>query len=167
MQTGKIVAVCTSFRTGIPKYPLYEVRVAQYGFVSDYHCKPMRQSFSNPGTEKPNTDRHITILAQEATDAVCAELMMDKLPPGALGENILTQGLGDLSYVDSGARILIGSGVYLVVTEQNKPCPNLAHFHPFFNTTIWKPNLQRRRLLCAVELGVGQVVKPGDPIVIL
>lgn len=166
MKIGKIVAVCTSPMDGVPKYPQEEVIVAEYGFKGDYHNRKMRPSFSKPGTLKPNIDRHLSILSKEAIDSVCAELNI-QLEVGTLGENILTDGLGDLSDVRPDTRILIGSEVYLLVTGQNKPCKKVAGYHPHFNATIYSPERQRRGLLAAVEFGVGCIVRPGDPITVL
>ena len=162
MKTGKIVAVCTSPNEGVPKYPQDQVVVADYGFQDDYHCKPMRRSFSKPGTEKPNSDRHITIVAKEAIDAVNQKLGL-QLSIGALGENILTEGLGDLSEIIPHTEIVIRSAVMLVVVEQNQPCKNLVPYHSHFVKEIHG----RRGLLCAVTNGVGLAIKSGDQIMLM
>ena len=162
MKTGKIVAVCTSPSEGVPKYPQDQVVVADHGFQGDYHCKPMRRSASNPGTEKPNTDRHITIVAKEAVDAVNQKLGL-QLGIGALGENILTEGLGDLSEIIPYTEIVIRSAVMLVVVGQNQPCENLVPYHPQFVREIHG----RRGLLCAVTNGIDVVIKPDDNIMLM
>ena len=166
LKSGVILAVCTSPNSNLPKYMQPEVVVGKFGFVGDYHCKPMRRSFSKPGTEKPNDDRHITVLAFEAVCAVNHELGLD-LQPGSLAENILTQGLGDLSDVRDGQIIRIGQFIQLDVVKQNKPCKNTAVLHPEFNKTIYHPLKQRRGLLCKVTRGVGLTIRPGDVIKIL
>jgi len=122
----------------------------------------MRSSFSNPGTEKPNTDRQITIVGKEAVDAVNEKLNLN-LGPGALGENLLTEGLGDLSQIVPHTVALIGKpgkgwAVELRVVKQNQPCKNLVHYHPEFNKEIHG----RRGLLCAVVRGIGFHLAPGD-----
>ena len=157
MITGKIFAVCISAESGIPKHPKEEVEIAEFGFLGDYHCRPMRESFSKPGTMKPNNDRHITIVGKEAVDAINLKLGLN-LGVGALGENILTQGLGDLSEVAPDTFIFIGNGILLKVVEQNKPCKNLIPYHPHFIKEIGG----RRGLLCAVLGGVGCTIHPGD-----
>lgn len=161
MKIGKIVAVCTSPNEGVPKYPQDQVVVADYGFQGDYHCKPMRRSFSKPGTEKPNNDRHITIVAKEAIDTVNQKLGL-QLGIGALGENILTEGLGDLSEIIPHTRILTSSAVVLMVVEQNQPCKNLVPYHPRFVKEIHG----RRGLLCIVNDGIGIIIKPGEEIML-
>ena len=162
MKVGRVIVVCTSPVEGVPKYVQPEATIAEFGFEGDYHCRPLRPSFSQPGTFKPNTDRHISIVAKEALDAVNAKLEL-ALQPGSLGENILTEGLGDLGDVVEGACIEIGSGIQLVVTAQNNPCINLRPYHHFLIRTIYG----RRGLLCAIKQGVGRVVRAGDMIAIL
>lgn len=159
MREGRVVAVCVSPREGVPKYVQVQAVVAAFGLVGDYHCREMRPSFSKPGTLKPNVDRHISLFAKETLDAINKELGI-YLRAGAVGENILTAGLGDLSDVAEGARIRIGESVRLVVTQQNVPCKNLRHYHPQFIKTI----RGCRGLLCAVERGAGEIIQPGDPI---
>lgn len=161
MKSGRIVAVCTSPNEGVPKWEQTEVELAEFGFKGDYHCKPMRRSFSKPGTEKPNTDRHITIVAKEAVDAVNEKLGL-QLGIGALGENLLIEGFGDLSDIIPHTEIVIHPGLILKVVEQNQPCKNLVHYHPHLVKEIYG----RRGLLCKVVLGVGKIIKPGDPITI-
>jgi len=157
--TGIIVAVCTSSQGGVPKYPQDQVTLTSFGFAGDYHCKPMRESFSKPGTQKANTDRHITIVGKEAIDAVNAKLGIT-LGIGALGENILTEGLHDLSNVVPHTTIRIGESeafqlVEFRVVEQNQPCHNLVHYHRHFNKEIYG----RRGLLCAVVRGEGVIIR--------
>lgn len=158
MRKGYIVAVCTSSKDGVPKYPQDMGVVAQYGLLGDFHCKAMRRSFSKPGTEKPNDDRHITVVALEAIQFV-NNLLELNLGPGALGENILTVGLGNLSDIRDGAIICIGN-IRLRVVKQNQPCKNLVHYHPNFNQKI----RGQRGLLCAVVAGIEMVMRPGQVI---
>jgi len=168
MKIGKIIAVCTSPNSGVPKYPHTSGLIGQYGLIGDYHCRPMRQSFSKPGTEKPNTDRHITIVAKEVVDELNHELGIN-VPIGGLGENILVEGLGDLSYINGG-NVCIGIGpttvgdnnIILRFVEQNQPCHNLAPYHPHYVKKIYG----RRGLLCAVEGGIGKLIRPDDSITI-
>lgn len=164
-RTGYVVVVCTSPVDGVPKYPQDQVIVGVHGFEGDYHNRAMRRSFSEPGTFKPNSDRHVSILSKEAVDSVCSELGIT-LEIGSLGENILTEGLGDLSWVRPDSSIVIGPHIRLVVTGQNKPCVKVAQYHPHFNKTIWTPERQRRGLLAAVVGGVGLNIRPGDLITI-
>jgi hypothetical protein len=159
-KTGRIVAVCTSHIDGLPKFPRKEVKIAEYGFAGDYHCKPMRRSFTPPFLSKPNTDWHITIVGKEVLKEMNQRLGL-ALEAGSLAENILTEGLGDLSDVPAEASIFIGN-VELRVTKQNQPCKNLGRYH----SRLVKEIYGKRGLLCAVVSGIGTTILQSDPIVI-
>lgn len=157
---GKVVAVCISPDAGIPKHASSTpVCVGRFGLEGDYHNREMRPSFSKPGTFKPNADRHITLVAHEVIEDLNRELGL-ALGPGSLGENITTQGLGDLSDIPDGAEILIGDKILLRVVEQNQPCRNLAPLHRLLVKKIYG----RRGLLCAIEEGVGVVISSDTTI---
>lgn len=159
---GTIVAVCTSPKDGIQKYPQKQVEIGRYGLVGDYHNRARRRSFSIPGMTKPNIDRHITVVAEEVFDALNAELGT-KLVAGSFGENFLVRGLGDLSDIKDDARLLINEIVVLRVIEQNKPCKNLAPYHRL----MVKKAHGRRGLLCAIERGFYAFVGPDDTIAVV
>lgn len=163
---GQVIAVCKSDKAGIPKIPVQFAVIAEFGLEGDYHCKPMRRDFNNHGSEVPNVDRHILIVAKEALDAVNNELGIS-LKAGDLGENILIEGEGDLSDVQPGATVFTEHGIEFEVVKQNKPCGNVAHYHPLFNKTIYSPQKPRRGLLCRVKRGIGKPIRTGHGIVIL
>lgn len=162
MHEGSVVALCTSSEGGVPKYPQKSVTVAQFGFEGDYHCRPMRRSFSKPGELKPNTDRHLTIVAEE--DLVYANDYLDIcLMQGHLAENIFVRGIGSLAHIAPGSLVRLGEGkVVLSVVEQNNPCKNLRAYHRLLPKVIHG----RRGLLCAVVEGIGTVLTPGGKIII-
>ena len=165
MKSGRIIVFSISPNEGLPKYPEALVKVAEFGFEGDYHCKPMRK-FSKRGTMKPNIDRHVTIVAQESLDYANDRLGI-QLGAGNLGENVLTQGLGDLSEVIPYTLVQIGRSVLLKVIKQNKPCGNLAKYHPQLAKTLWPKNGPKRRgLLCAVIGGIGEIITPADQIIL-
>ena len=149
-RTGIIVAVCVNPNKGTRKSSCFAASVGQFGLLGDYHNRRERRSFSQPGTWKPNTDRHISILAAEAYDALNAELGT-ALMPGDFGENILVRGVGDLSDVADGSLISIGANIVFRVVKQNKPCVNLQVYHHL----MAKKAYGRRGLLCAIEKGHG------------
>lgn len=162
MKEGRVVAVCTSRNSGIPKLQRKYARITHYGFAGDYHAKKMRHSFGTGG-QKPNIDRHISIVAQEVIDAINEELGLS-LIPGSLGENITTSGLGDLSDIADGTIIHIGSvgtNVTLRVSQQNNPCSILSPLDKRIVKTLHK----RRGILCSVMGSFGQIVCPDDTIV--
>ena len=161
VKAGIVVAVCTSPKEGVPKCLQPSATIAEFGFAGDFHCKPMRRSFSRLGTKKPNTDRHITIVAKEALDYANNELTLPRrLKPGDLAENITTSDLGDLSDVLPGARVKINDQLVFEVVEQNEPCGNLRVYHPRLGKVI----RGKRGLLCRVVGGIGTVVTAEDRI---
>jgi MOSC domain-containing protein YiiM len=168
MREGIIVALCTSLYDGLMKSPQDRVMISPFGFAGDRHAVPERRSFKEPGVMKPNTDRHITILAQEVLDEANRTLNL-KLVPGNLGENITAYGLGDLSNIEPGTPILLGeeSGdgkdIILRVSAQNQPCKKLLPVHRLLPKMIQG----RRGLLCTVEKGAYLILQRGAHIHIL
>jgi MOSC domain-containing protein YiiM len=159
---GNIISVCVSPDPGLPKYPSSSVVVGRFGLEGDYHNREMRRSFSKPGTFKPNVDRHITLVAYEVIENLNQELDI-MLACGSLAENITTKGLGDLSGVPDGARIVINDDIVLRVVEQNQPCKNLMPLHRLLVKKIYG----RRGLLCAIEQGIGKRIASGDAIEVM
>ena len=156
MTTGTVAAVCLRREKGVPKYPQSEVTIGEYGVEGDYHAGPMRTR-SN-GEVEPNR-RHITLVAKEVFDDLNRELGTD-IPAGGFGENILVEGLGDLSDIKEGAVLSFSSGVELEVTGQNDPCKNLMVYH----NQVPKHAYGRRGLLTMVRT-TGRL-KPGDSIAV-
>jgi MOSC domain-containing protein YiiM len=146
--------VCLRNEGGVPKYPQPVVVVGQYGIEGDWHAGPMRTR-SN-GEVVPNT-RHISLVAKEVFDDLNRELGTD-IPQGGFGENILVQGMGDLSDIGEGDLLRFSSGVELAVTGQNDPCRNLMVYHK----QIPKQSYGRRGVLAVVKT-TGRL-KPGDTV---
>jgi len=150
-----VVAVCLSPRSGVPKYPQPRVRVGPLGIEGDYHARP-HLVHPKPDTARPN-HRQVTIVAQEVYEALREELGID-VPPGGFAENVLVQGLGDLSDLGPGQRLRFPSGVLLEVTGQNTPCRNLARYHPLVPRLVYG-----RRGVVAVVVQTGTLA-PGDTV---
>jgi MOSC domain-containing protein YiiM len=153
-KTGTVAAVCLRKEGGVPKYPQAEVVVGEYGIEGDWHSGPMRTR-SN-GEVVPNT-RHVSLVAKEVFDDLNRELGTE-IPHGGFGENILVEGMGDLSQVAEGDVLRFSSGVELEVTGQNDPCKNLMVYH----NQIPKKSYGRRGVLAVVRT-TGRV-KAGDTI---
>jgi MOSC domain-containing protein YiiM len=151
---GTVAAVCMRSEKGVPKYPQSEIVIGEYGVEGDYHSGPMRTR-SN-GEVEPNR-RHVTLVAKEVFDDLNRELDTD-IPAGGFGENILVEGLGDLSDIKEGDLLSFSSGVELEVTGQNDPCKNLMVYH----NQVPKRAYGRRGLLTMVRT-TGRL-KPGDSI---
>jgi MOSC domain-containing protein YiiM len=161
---GTIVSINTAREGGLPKRArVGGAKLGEWGFEGDYHNRQMRPSFSKPGTLKPNIDRHISLVSSEVIDALNQELGLG-LMHGSLGENITTSGLGDLSQIPDGARLVIRNSItlnelaVLRVVEQNKPCKNLYPLHRLLVKKIFG----RRGILCAVESSTGHRLARGD-----
>ncbi len=123
---GSIVAVCMSPDHGYPTYPQQSIRIEELGIPGDAHSGPLRPSFTNPGTLKPN-DRPISIVADEERREMSERFGID-MQPGNFNEQILVSGMGDLSDIKAGARVVFDSGVELEVVEPAFPCVRLeAH----------------------------------------
>ncbi len=156
-ECGRVVAVCSSPQGGVPKYRRLIIEVGPEGVVGDYHAGPVNRHKKH-GDPEPNT-RQLTIVAQEVLDEV-NEMLGIQLAPGFLGENLTVEGLGDLSDLEPGDRLLVGESVVLEVTAQNKPCSTVGVYHPHLVKALYG-----RRGVCAVVLRPG-TVQPGDRIVV-
>jgi len=132
--TGTVLAVCLSPRGGIPKYPQEQVSVGPHGVEGDYHCGAFRVS-SRTGQRLPNL-RQVSVCAQEVYDELETTLGV-RIPPGGFSENVLVQGLGDLSDLQPGDLLRFSSGVVLEVTGQNVPCANLMVYHPLVPRLVY------------------------------
>ncbi len=123
---GSVIAVSMSPDHGYPTYPQQKVTITEEGIPGDAHSGPLRDSFTKPGTLKPN-DRPISIVADEVRREMNKTFGID-MQPGDFNEQVLVEGLGDLSDVPIGSTVLFDSGVSLMVTDTAFPCVRLeAH----------------------------------------
>lgn len=159
-QKGVIVAVCISDKPNVPKYPKDEVVIDKFGIKGDVHAGETRMS-RRTGKPKPN-DRQISIVAKEVLDSINSELGTI-LKPGDFGENILTEGLGDLGNLTPGQKVLLDNYVTIEITEQNDPCVNLQIYHK----QMIKKSYKRRGVLGIIKEGIGHTIKHGMTIEIL
>jgi MOSC domain-containing protein YiiM len=110
---GVIVQVSVS-PGGLPKRAVSGARVTRLGLVGDDH----RDCEHHGGP-----DRAVCLFPFEAIAGLVAE--GHAIVPGALGENVTTEGL-DWSLVIPGAHLLLGERVILQVTKYTSPCFNIA-----------------------------------------
>jgi len=101
---GKILAVCTSSTRGVAKTPVEEIEiVVGYGIRGDAHAgHPTRQ---------------VSLLADESAEVMRRREV--EIGPGALGENVVTQGIV-LKDLPTDCMLRIGKDVALVVSEVGK-----------------------------------------------
>ncbi|MDQ3707048.1 MAG: MOSC domain-containing protein [Chloroflexota bacterium] len=161
LATGTVSAVCYSAEliNGVGKEVRESAQVTKWGIPGDRHYGETRVS---RGRVVPN-NRPVTVVGADGTRAACEKLGIPNIPPGGLGENILAEGLGDLSDVTAGDEIhVLGERgepkVILSVWKQNDPCANLMVYHK----QMVKELMGRRGVLCTVLLE-GEV-RVGDTI---
>lgn len=150
---GRVVAVCLRPTGGIPKYPQPFITLNGQGVEGDWHAGPTNKH-KKKGDPEPNW-RQVSIVAQEVYDSLRDTLGIH-LEPGAFGENILVEGLGDLSDLRPGDRLRLGATVVVEVTRQNNPCATLEIYHPAIVRTV-----MGRRGVVGIVYRPGQVY-PGD-----
>lgn len=110
---GRIVQLSVS-AGGVPKRAVAEARVTRLGLEGDGH----RDAKHHGGP-----DRAVCLFALEAIRTLAAE--GHAITPGAIGENVTTEGL-DWSQVVPEAYLLLGERVLLQVTRYTSPCVNIA-----------------------------------------
>lgn len=148
-----VVAVCSSPKGGVPKYPRESIVVGSQGVEGDYHSGPINRH-KKSGPSEPNM-RQVTLVAQEVLHELNLKLKT-ALKPGDLGENVLVSGLGDLSRLKKGDRLRLGDEVVLEVSAQNAPCDVIGVYHPELVQEI-----TGKRGVAATVIDTG-VVRPGD-----
>lgn len=156
-KTGRVIAVCRRATPGLQKTPDDQIVIGLDGVEGDYHAGPERVS-RRTGMIKEN-DRQVSIVAQEVLDDLHHRLGIE-IPPGGFGENILVEGVGDLSDLAGGDRICFDDGVIVEVTEQNEPC---AHLNVWHKRVLYEA-IGRRGIVGTVKKG--GTVRPGDRLVI-
>ena len=110
---GAIVQLSVS-PGGLPKRAVAEARVTRLGLAGDAHRD--REHHGGP-------ERAVCLFPIEAIHGLVAE--GHTVTPGALGENVTTEGLA-WSAVVPGVHLLLGERVLLQVTTYTSPCFNLA-----------------------------------------
>ena len=135
--SGVVVAVCVG-EGGIPKFAVDEARVTVKGVEGD------KQRFHFHGG--PN--RAVCLFSIEDYRALQRDDVKCE-PPGAFGENVLTEGL-DFTRLKADDELTIGDEVRIAIHDVREPCKTLKSVDKRF------PNLMlgRSGFVC-------RVVKPG------
>ncbi len=143
-RTGKVVAVCISDRTGIPKKPIAEgILQAQWGLEGDAHAGAWH--------------RQVSLLAIESIEKMRAKGL--NVHPGSFAENITTEGL-ELYTLPIGTRLRLGTAL-VEVTQIGKGCHTKCAIYQAAGDCV----MPREGIFVRVlEPGV---VRAGDPIEIL
>lgn len=164
-RVGTIIAIAYSknMADGIRKEMHPSANVEQWGIPGDRHYGETR--YSRTQRKVVQNERPITIIATEAIRDACEAIGIpsDTVPYGGMGENFLTEGLGDLSDAEAGdiLQILDESGnpkITFRIEGQNPPCSNLKIYHKLMTKNM----MHKRGLLCTVlQAGSAEV---GDKV---
>jgi MOSC domain-containing protein YiiM len=141
---GRVLAVCTSDRTGIPKRPIAEgVLRVNWGIAGEAHAGEWH--------------RQVSLLAMESIEKMQAKGL--KVKPGSFAENITTEGLV-LYELPIGTRLRLGSAL-AEVTQIGKICHNHCAIYDLAGDCVMPREGIFVRIL---EPGT---VRAGSPITIL
>lgn len=144
--SARIVALCVG-EGGIPKHTVDEAHVGELGLEGDKH------RFHLHG----GADRAICMLSVEAYRAL-QEDDVDCEPPGAFGENVLTEGLDERA-LRPGDRLRLGDEVVVELYDVRAPCKTLKALDPRF------PDLMLGRSGWVCRVITTGTLRPGDAVV--
>jgi MOSC domain-containing protein YiiM len=170
ISTGKIISIAYSPKmiNNVGKEPKTGAEVTMFGIEGDRHFGETRYS-PRQHRRVPNL-RPITVMAMEGVREACAALGIpaDTVPFGGMGENVLTDGLGDLGDASEGdlIEVLDERGepkVILQVGGQNNPCSNLQFYHK----QMTKQMMHKRGVFCSVvkagHIEIGDTITYSRP----
>lgn len=140
--SARVAAVCLG-EGGIPKHPVEEARVGPLGLEGDGH------RFHLHG----GADRAVCMISREVYAALRDEDVACE-PPGAFGENVLTEGL-DEAGLRPGDRLRLGDEVVVELFDVRAPCKTLKSIDPRFPDLL----LGRSGWVCRVI--EGGALRPG------
>jgi MOSC domain-containing protein YiiM len=137
---ARIVAVCTSKKTGTPKKDVGEaVLRVDWGIEGDAHAR--------------NWHRQVSLLALESIEKMRALGL--NVHPGSFAENLTTEGV-DLLRLPIGSRVRLGEQVILEITQHGKVC----HSHCAIYEAAGDCVMPREGIFARVI--VGGTVRSGD-----
>src|SRR5436189_6049969 len=96
VRTGTVIALAYSAEliNNVGKETHDSAEITRLGIPGDRHYGEMR--YSSSARKTVHNNRPITIFGVEAARAACEKLGVEVIPPGGVGENLLTEGLGDM-----------------------------------------------------------------------
>ena len=166
---GDVVAVARdgAHRFSKPLAPSIRL-VAGLGVEGDAHQGVTVQHRSrvakDPG--QPNL-RQVHLLHAELLDELKAKGL--DVPPGAIGENVLTRGLHLLA-LSRGTRLRLGADAVVEITGLRNPCAQLDRYRPgLMKATLDRAadgSLIRKAGVMAVVVEGGEV-RPGDAVAVV
>jgi MOSC domain-containing protein YiiM len=151
MDPGKVVTIHLVAEAGGTPFAVDEVKaVAGRGLEGDRY-------FSGNGTysEKPGPNRHVTLIEEEAIEAVRSDYSID-LAPGESRRNIMVRGVALNHLV--GHEFTVGDATLRGI----KLCEPCTHMEELSKPGARKALLHRGGLRC--EIVSGGVIRVGDPV---
>jgi MOSC domain-containing protein YiiM len=121
---GSVLQINMS-KGGVPKLPMAEATVTPLGIEGDLHAHP--EIHGGP------RQALLLITAESIAELTRAGFALD---PGALGENITTQGLDRRAW-RLGQRWSIGPEVIVEFTKVRSPCKTIQAYNPEIQTAIY------------------------------
>lgn len=141
--SGKVLAVCTSEKTGTRKTDVGRARlIVEHGLEGDAHAGPWH--------------RQVSFLAQESADKVRAQGL--EIGPGDFAENILTEGL-ELFSLPIGTQMRVGPEVLVQVTQIGKVCHTGCAIRQLTGDCVMPREGIFARVLRGGEVQVGDVIE--------
>lgn len=164
-----VAAVCLSPTHSFSKHPQEAIAVlADHGVAGDAHAgATVRHRFARrKEPTKPNL-RQIHLIPKEFLDDL-AGLGFD-VPPGGLGENVLTEGL-DLLSLPIDTRLRLGTDAVVRLTGRRSPCSLIDKYRPGLLKHCFAEEGDRGKQGRVGVLGVveaGGTIRGGDAIEVL
>ena len=124
---GRVLAVCSSPRHDFGKQPQASIRlIPGVGVEGDAHAGPTVQHRSRVAADptQPNL-RQVHLIHRELQEELAAGGF--EVPPGALGENVTTEGI-DLLALPVGATLLFGGEALVAITGLRNPCVQIDRY---------------------------------------
>jgi MOSC domain-containing protein YiiM len=148
---GRIAQLSVS-AGGVPKRAVDAAWVTRLGLEGDGH---------HHGAIHGGPERAVCLFPLEAIEALRAE--GHAITPGAIGENVTTEGL-DWTLVVPGACLRLGEAVLLQVTRYTSPCATIA---PVFRRRDYERVSQKRHPGCSrvyARVLIEGGLHAGDPV---
>ncbi len=166
MTDAIVVAVCASSSHSFSKPTRSQiVLLAGLGVEGDAHAGPTVKHRSRVARDasQPNL-RQVHLVHAELLDELQSQGFL--AIPGAIGENITTQGV-DLLSLPTGARLHIGATAVVELTGLRNPCSQLDRFQQGLTAAVLDRDAQGQLIRKAGVMGIvlqGGTVAPGDTI---
>ncbi len=163
---GRVVAVSLSATHSFSKPNVPVIRLlAGLGVEGDAHLGETVRHRSRVAVDpsQPNL-RQVHLIAVELLGMLQAAA--HAVAPGALGENVTTQGI-DLLALPAGSRLQLGETAVVEVTGLRNPCAQIEHFQPGLLAQVLGRDGEGRLVRKAGIMGVvlaGGPVRAGDAI---